>query len=51
MEGNEEIVNRVMSDKQFRAFAESYLAREVYERITGRITGSSEIDAGEETLA
>jgi type I restriction enzyme, R subunit len=33
MEGKDEIINRVMSDKQFRAVAESNLAREVYERI------------------
>jgi type I restriction enzyme R subunit len=33
MEGNDEIVNRVMSDKEFRAVAQSHLAREVYKRI------------------
>ena len=39
MEGNDEIVNRVMSDKQFRTVAQTHLAREVYERI--RNTGES----------
>ncbi|MCL1980391.1 MAG: helicase, partial [Proteobacteria bacterium] len=33
MEGNDEIFNRVMSDKPFRAAAQDHLAREVYERI------------------
>ena len=33
MEGNDEIFNRVMSDKQFRTAAQEHLAREVYERI------------------
>jgi len=33
MEGNDEIFNRVMSDKQFRSAAQDHLAREVYERI------------------
>jgi type I restriction enzyme R subunit len=33
MEGNDEIFNRVMSDKQFRTAAHEHLAREVYERI------------------
>lgn len=33
MEGNDEIFNRVMSDKQFRNAAQEHLAREVYERI------------------
>lgn len=33
MEGNDEIFNRVMSDKQFRAAAQEHLAREVYERV------------------
>ncbi|GAB0114796.1 type I restriction endonuclease subunit R [Acidisoma sp. C75] len=33
MEGNDEIFNRVMSDKQFRNAAHEHLAREVYERI------------------
>ena len=33
MEGNDEIFNRVMSDKQFRTAAQDHLAREVYERI------------------
>lgn len=33
MEGNDEIFNRVMSDKQFRAAAQEHLAREVYDRI------------------
>ena len=35
MEGNDEIFNRVMSDKQFRTAAQEHLAREVYERIRG----------------
>jgi type I restriction enzyme R subunit len=35
MEGNDEIFNRVMSDKQFRTAAQDHLAREVYERIRG----------------
>jgi type I restriction enzyme R subunit len=33
MEANDEIFNRVMSDKQFRAAAQEHLAREVYERV------------------
>jgi len=33
MEGNDEIFNRVMSDKQFRTAAHEHLAREVYDRI------------------
>lgn len=33
MEGNDEIFNRVMSDKQFRTAAQDQLAREIYERI------------------
>jgi type I restriction enzyme R subunit len=33
MEGNDEIFNRVMSDKQFRAAAQAHLAREIYERV------------------
>ncbi len=33
MEGNDEIFNRVMSDKQFRAAAQEHLAREVYGKI------------------
>jgi type I restriction enzyme, R subunit len=33
MEGNEEIFNRVMSDKQFRGAAQTHIARDVYERI------------------
>ena len=33
MEGNDEIFNRVMSDKMFRTAAQDHLAREVYERI------------------
>ncbi len=33
MEGNDEIFNRVMSDKRFRTAAQDQLAREVYERI------------------
>ena len=33
MEGNDDIFNRVMSDKQFRNAAQDHLAREVYERI------------------
>jgi type I restriction enzyme R subunit len=33
MEGNEEIFNRVMGDKQFRAAAQEQLARELYDRI------------------
>ncbi len=33
MEGNNEIFNRVMSDKQFRETAQEHLTREVYERI------------------
>jgi type I restriction enzyme R subunit len=33
MEGNDQIFNRVMSDKQFRSAAQEHLAREVYERI------------------
>lgn len=33
MEGNDEIFNRVMSDKQFRTAAQEHLAREVYDRI------------------
>jgi type I restriction enzyme R subunit len=35
MEGNDEIFNRVMSDKKFRNAAQEHLAREVYERIRG----------------
>ena len=33
MEGNDEIFNRVMKDKQFRNIAQEHLAREVYERV------------------
>jgi type I restriction enzyme, R subunit len=33
MEGNEEIFNRVMSDKMFRGAAQEHIAREVYEKI------------------
>ena len=33
MEGNEEIFNRVMSDKMFRGAAQEHLAREVYDRV------------------
>ena len=40
MEGNDEIVNRVMSDKDFRAVAQRHLAREVYERIRSSDEGS-----------
>jgi type I restriction enzyme R subunit len=40
MEGNDEIFNRVMSDKLFRTAAQEQLAREVYERI--RNAGSDE---------
>ncbi|MBU6395754.1 MAG: DEAD/DEAH box helicase family protein [Sphingomonadales bacterium] len=36
MEGNDEIFNRVMSDKQFRTAAQDHLAREVYGRIRGK---------------
>ena len=35
MEGNDDIFNRVMSDKQFRAAAQEHLARQVYERVRG----------------
>lgn len=35
MEGNDQIFNRVMSDKQFRTVAQAHLARDVYERIRG----------------
>ena len=35
MEGNEDIFNRVMSDRLFRGAAQEHLAREVYERIRG----------------
>ena len=35
MEGNDEIVNRVMSDKDFCAVAQRHLAREVYDRVRG----------------
>ena len=33
MDGNEEIFNRVMSDKQFRAVAQDHLTQEVYRRV------------------
>lgn len=33
MEGNDEIFNRVMSDKLFRTAAQNQLAREIYERV------------------
>jgi type I restriction enzyme R subunit len=33
MEGNDEIFNRVMSDKSFRTAAQDQLAREIYERV------------------
>jgi len=33
MEGNEEIFDRIMQDKQFRGLAASYLVREVYEKL------------------
>ena len=33
MDGNQEIFNRVMSDKQFRAAAQDHLTREVYRRV------------------
>lgn len=33
MEGNDEIFNRVMSDKQFRIAAQEHLARDIYERV------------------
>ncbi len=36
MEGNDEIFNRVMSDKQFRSAAQGHLAREVYERVRAK---------------
>lgn len=47
MEGNDEIIARVMSDKQFRAVAESHLAREVYERVRS----GSEDDTGDDPRA
>ncbi len=36
MEGNDEIFNRVMSDKQFRSAAQEHLAQQVYDRIRRR---------------
>jgi type I restriction enzyme R subunit len=33
MEGNDEIFNRVMNDKQFRSIAQEHLARKIYERV------------------
>lgn len=33
MDGNQEIFNRVMSDKQFRAVAQDHLTQEVYRRV------------------
>jgi len=33
MEGNQDIFNRVMSDRQFRAAAQEHLAQEVYRRV------------------
>ncbi len=33
MEGNEEIFTRVMTDKEFRATAHSYLAQEIFQRV------------------
>jgi len=35
MEGNDEIFNRVMSDKQFRSAAQEHLARQIYELVRG----------------
>jgi type I restriction enzyme R subunit len=35
MEGNNEIFNRVMSDHKFRAAAQEYLARQIYDRVQG----------------
>ncbi len=37
MEGNDDIFNRVMSDRHFRTAAQDHLAREVYERIRGEV--------------
>jgi type I restriction enzyme, R subunit len=42
MEGNDEIFNRVMSDKHFRTAAQEHLAREVYERIRGSSSPAAE---------
>jgi len=42
MEGNDEIFNRVMSDKQFRTAAQEHLAREVYDRVRNKSEGRSE---------
>jgi type I restriction enzyme R subunit len=40
MEGNDEIFNRVMSDRQFRSVAQEHLAQEVFRRIhQGESTG------------
>ncbi len=36
MEGNDEIVTRVMSDRQFRSATQEHLAKEIYERIRGQ---------------
>ena len=41
MEGNDEIFNRVMSDKQFRSAAHEHLAREVYERVRRNDNGDA----------
>lgn len=39
MEGNDEIFNRVMGDKRFRAAAQEHLAKEVYGRVRGENPG------------
>lgn len=44
MEGNDEIFNRVMSDKRFRTAAHEHLAREVYKRV--RAAASEDGPAG-----
>jgi type I restriction enzyme R subunit len=36
MDGNQEIFNRVMGDKQFRAAAQDHLTQEVYRRVRQR---------------
>ena len=43
MDGNQEIFNRVMSDKQFRAAAQDHLTQEVYRRVR-QIDPTNDVD-------
>jgi type I restriction enzyme R subunit len=44
MDGNEEIFNRVMSDRAFRGAAHEHIARQVWERVRQRQQSSEEIE-------